>query len=121
MTDTECISTLTPSHFLTRDVLSVPEELPSTSNHRDRWELLQNIKRGFWKKWSSDFLSSLKPRMKWQDAQSNEERGHSFNQRGGFSWHMANGSSSSSTSRQRRTSSSCNYENERLGFQMTCS
>ncbi|GFT77646.1 integrase catalytic domain-containing protein [Trichonephila clavipes] len=53
--DIECISTLTPSHFLTGDVLlSVPEELPSTSNHRDRWELLQNIKRGFWKKWSSN-------------------------------------------------------------------
>ncbi|GFX88959.1 hypothetical protein TNCV_2852591 [Trichonephila clavipes] len=46
--DIECISTLTPSHFLTGDVLlSVPEELPSTSNYRDRWELLQNIKRGF--------------------------------------------------------------------------
>ncbi|GFX70637.1 integrase catalytic domain-containing protein [Trichonephila clavipes] len=53
------------------DVLSVPEELPSTSNHRDRWELLQNIKRGFWKKWSSEFISSLQPRKKWQDAQPN--------------------------------------------------
>ncbi|GFV47821.1 integrase catalytic domain-containing protein [Trichonephila clavipes] len=49
----------------------VPEELPSTSNHRDRWELLQNIKRGFWKKWSSEFISSLQPRKKWQDAQPN--------------------------------------------------
>ncbi|GFS85310.1 integrase catalytic domain-containing protein [Trichonephila clavipes] len=70
--DIECISTLTPSHFLTGDVLlSVPEELPSTSNHRDRCELLQNIKRGFWKKWSSEFISSLQPRKKWQDAQPN--------------------------------------------------
>ncbi|GFU86320.1 integrase catalytic domain-containing protein [Trichonephila clavipes] len=70
--DIECISTLTPSHFLTGDVLlSVPEELPSISNHRDRWELLQNIKRGFWKKWSSEFISSLQPRKKWQDAQPN--------------------------------------------------
>ncbi|GFV89536.1 integrase catalytic domain-containing protein [Trichonephila clavipes] len=70
--DIECISTLTPSHFLTGDVLlSVPEELPSTSNHRDRWELLQNIKRGFWKKWSSEFISSLQHRKKWQDAQPN--------------------------------------------------
>ncbi|GFQ97087.1 uncharacterized protein TNCT_650501 [Trichonephila clavata] len=69
--DIECISTLTPSHFLTGDVLlSVPEELPSTSSHRNRWELLQNIKRGFWKKWSSDFLS-LQPRKKWQIAQPN--------------------------------------------------
>ncbi|GFS84315.1 uncharacterized protein TNCV_4605361 [Trichonephila clavipes] len=70
--DIECISTLTPSHFLAGDVLlSVPEELYSTYNHRDRWELLQNIKRGFWKQWSSDFLSSLQPRKKWQDAQPN--------------------------------------------------
>ncbi|GFU11358.1 integrase catalytic domain-containing protein [Trichonephila clavipes] len=51
------------------DVLSVPEELPSTSNRRDRWELLQNIKRDFWKKWSYDYISSLQPRKKWQDAQ----------------------------------------------------
>ncbi|GFU51797.1 integrase catalytic domain-containing protein [Trichonephila clavipes] len=49
----------------------VPEELPSASNHGDRWELLQNIKRGFWKKWSSEFISSLQPRKKWQDAQPN--------------------------------------------------
>ncbi|GFU47968.1 integrase catalytic domain-containing protein [Trichonephila clavipes] len=70
--DIECISTFTPSHFLTGDVLlSVPEELPSTSNHRDRWELLQNIKWGFWKKFSSKFISSLQPRKQWQDAQPN--------------------------------------------------
>ncbi|GFX99292.1 DUF5641 domain-containing protein [Trichonephila clavipes] len=70
--DIECISTLTPSHFLTGDVLfSEPEELPSTFNQRDLWELLQNIKRHFWKKWSSDFLSSLQPRKKRQDAQPN--------------------------------------------------
>ncbi|GFX01249.1 integrase catalytic domain-containing protein [Trichonephila clavipes] len=31
----------------------------------------QNIKRGFWKKWSSEFISSLQPRKKWQDAQPN--------------------------------------------------
>ncbi|GFY15384.1 integrase catalytic domain-containing protein [Trichonephila clavipes] len=58
-------------HFGGDVLLSVPEELPSTSNHRDRWELLQNIKRGFWKKWSSEFISSLQPRKKWQDAQPN--------------------------------------------------
>ncbi|GFS89959.1 integrase catalytic domain-containing protein [Trichonephila clavipes] len=34
-------------------------------------ELLQNIKRGFWKKWSSEFISSLQPRKQWQDAQPN--------------------------------------------------
>ncbi|GFW33531.1 hypothetical protein TNCV_2210661 [Trichonephila clavipes] len=70
--DIECISTLTPSHFLTGDVLlSVAEELPSTSNHRNRWELLQYIKCGFWKQWSADYLSSLQLREKGQDAQPN--------------------------------------------------
>ncbi|GFS99158.1 DUF5641 domain-containing protein [Trichonephila clavipes] len=63
---------LTPSHFLTVDVLlSVPEELPTTSNRRDRWELLQKIKLCFWRKWSSDYISSLHPRKQWQDAQPN--------------------------------------------------
>ncbi|GFW87890.1 integrase catalytic domain-containing protein [Trichonephila clavipes] len=70
--DIECISTLTPSHFLTGDVLLlVPEELTSTPNHRKHWELLQNIKRGLWKQWTGDYLSSLQPRNKWQDAQPN--------------------------------------------------
>ncbi|GFV52827.1 integrase catalytic domain-containing protein [Trichonephila clavipes] len=71
--DIECISTLTPSHFLTGDVLlSVPEELPSTSNHRDRWELLQNIKRAFGRSGVPNLSpSSLQPRKKWQDAQPN--------------------------------------------------
>ncbi|GFS91900.1 DUF5641 domain-containing protein [Trichonephila clavipes] len=55
----------------TNFVGALPEELPSTSNHRDRWELIQNIKRGFWKKWSSKFISSLQPRKQWQDAQPN--------------------------------------------------
>ncbi|GFV23379.1 uncharacterized protein TNCV_4780921 [Trichonephila clavipes] len=60
-------------HFIppSSPYFGVPEELPSTSNHRDRCELLQNIKRGFWKKWSSDYISSLQPRKKWQDAQPN--------------------------------------------------
>ncbi|GFQ93960.1 DUF5641 domain-containing protein [Trichonephila clavata] len=52
-------------------LLSVPEKIPSTSNHINCWELLQSIKRGFWKKWSSDFLSSLQPRKKWQVSQPN--------------------------------------------------
>ncbi|GFQ89530.1 DUF1759 domain-containing protein [Trichonephila clavata] len=33
--------------------------------------LLQNIKCGFWKKWGSDFLSSLQSRKKWQVTQPN--------------------------------------------------
>ncbi|GFV80060.1 hypothetical protein TNCV_4654771 [Trichonephila clavipes] len=50
-----------------------------------------------------------------------EGRWYSVDQRGGSSWHMDKGSSSSSASRQRWTGSSCNCENQRLGFQTTCS
>ncbi|GFV99979.1 integrase catalytic domain-containing protein [Trichonephila clavipes] len=101
-------------HFGGDVLLSVPEELPSTSNHRDRWELLQNIKRGFWKKWSSEFISSLQPRKKLQDAQPNLKEDDIVLIKGRSSWYMANGSSSSSASRQRRTGSCCNCENPRL-------
>ncbi|GFW11741.1 hypothetical protein TNCV_43761 [Trichonephila clavipes] len=82
-----------------------------TANHRDRWELLQNIKLGFWKKWSSEFISSLQPRKQWQDAQPNwKEDDIVLIKRGGSSRYMANGSNSSTASRQRRTGSSCNCE-----------
>ncbi|GFV34220.1 integrase catalytic domain-containing protein [Trichonephila clavipes] len=65
--------TLERPFFSCGDVLlSVPGELPSTSNHRVVGSCYGNIKRGFfWKKWSSEFISSLQPRKKWQDAQPN--------------------------------------------------
>ncbi|GFX15768.1 integrase catalytic domain-containing protein [Trichonephila clavipes] len=47
----------------------VPEELPSTSNHRS-WELLQNIKRGFGRSGVPN-LSPPYNLKKWQDAQPN--------------------------------------------------
>ncbi|GFT29641.1 hypothetical protein NPIL_253481 [Nephila pilipes] len=32
------------------DLLSVPVEVPSTSSYIKHWEVLQNMKRSFWKK-----------------------------------------------------------------------
>ncbi|GFT53272.1 uncharacterized protein TNCV_4233661 [Trichonephila clavipes] len=53
--DVQCISTLTPLHFLTGDVLlSVPEELPSPSNHKRSLGVATEHQTGFWKKWSSN-------------------------------------------------------------------
>ncbi|GFV59978.1 hypothetical protein TNCV_1400861 [Trichonephila clavipes] len=47
------------------------EELPSTSNHRDRWGLLQKDQTGLLEEVEFEFISSLQPRKKWQDAQPN--------------------------------------------------
>ncbi|XP_035232637.1 uncharacterized protein LOC118204419 [Stegodyphus dumicola] len=47
-TDIDCINILTPSHFLTGDVILSPPELPLTSpaNIRNRWDLLQKMRQG---------------------------------------------------------------------------
>lgn len=64
---------LTPSHFLTyqplahlpsRDVLSEP------ANRLTRYELLDQMIQTFWKRWSSEYLSTLQVRNKW-DKQNN--------------------------------------------------
>ncbi|KAI5755226.1 hypothetical protein M8J77_015196 [Diaphorina citri] len=64
---------LTPSHFLTyqplahlpsRDVLSEP------ANRLTRYELLDQMVQTFWKRWSSEYLSTLQVRNKW-DKQNN--------------------------------------------------
>ncbi|GFT00788.1 integrase catalytic domain-containing protein [Trichonephila clavipes] len=60
-----------PYQLMKPSLTTFPEELPSSSNHRDRWELLQNIKRGFLEEVEFEFISSLQPRKKWQDAQPN--------------------------------------------------
>ncbi|GFV76317.1 integrase catalytic domain-containing protein [Trichonephila clavipes] len=113
--DIECISTLTPSHFLTGDVLlSVPEELPSTSNHRDRWELLQNIKRGFLEEVEFEFISSLQPRKKWQDAQPNLKEDDIVLIKRRVLLIHGQWFEFFKCIRQRRTGSCCNCENPRL-------
>ncbi|GFV07843.1 hypothetical protein TNCV_305911 [Trichonephila clavipes] len=60
----------------------------------------------------SEFISSLQPRKKLQDAQPNLKEDDIVLIKGRSSWYMANGSSSSSASRQRRTGSCCNCENQ---------
>ncbi|GFV00280.1 hypothetical protein TNCV_730011 [Trichonephila clavipes] len=67
----------------------------------------------FWKKWSSEFISSLQPRKKWQDAQPNlkEDDIVLIKEEGPpGTWPMAR--VLSSASRQRRTGSCCNCETQ---------
>ncbi|XP_055910537.1 uncharacterized protein LOC129944900 [Eupeodes corollae] len=61
---------LTPAHFLIgRPYTAIPEpsylELPI--NRLGRWQLLQNMMQGFWRRWHTDYLTSLQQRPKWRE------------------------------------------------------
>lgn len=66
--DPNDINALTPGHFLTMEPLtSLPEEdLTDVRLYRlNRWQLIQQMHQGFWKRWSAEYLSSLTQRAKW--------------------------------------------------------
>ncbi|XP_054717285.1 uncharacterized protein LOC129226681 [Uloborus diversus] len=49
--DTDSINALTPSHFLTGDVISSIPDPANLNEHsfKGKWELIQNLRKGFWK------------------------------------------------------------------------
>lgn len=59
---------LTPGHFLIgQPILAVPD-LPIPEGERKltaRWKLLHHCHQAFWRRWSSEYLSSLQNRNKW--------------------------------------------------------
>ncbi|XP_033225740.1 uncharacterized protein LOC117178423 [Belonocnema kinseyi] len=62
------ISALTPGHFLIGGPLNAVSE-PSLADvlpHRlTRWQLIQQMRDHFWKRWSAEYLKELQPRSKW--------------------------------------------------------
>ncbi|KAF8765267.1 hypothetical protein HNY73_023248 [Argiope bruennichi] len=62
---------VTPSHFLTGDVVTSIPENSSINNVEPtilkRWELLQQMKQGFWKGYYKEHLNSLQQRHKWKE------------------------------------------------------
>jgi len=40
-------------------------------NRLNRWELLRQMYQSLWKRWSTEYLSSLQRRTKWVEDQSN--------------------------------------------------
>lgn len=67
--DIEDFTALTPGHFLIGCELIAPpsENLINTSSNRLRkWKNLQKIQQHFWNRWSTEYLSSLQLRHKWQ-------------------------------------------------------
>ncbi|XP_055838382.1 uncharacterized protein LOC129906593 [Episyrphus balteatus] len=68
ISDTD-LNPLTPSHFLIgRPYTAIPEpsclEIPL--NRLGRWQLIQNMMQGFWRRWHYEYLTSLQERAKWQ-------------------------------------------------------
>lgn len=63
------LNPLTPSHFIIGEPLtSVPEPnyLSSPLPRLKQWKLLQQMVQGFWKRWSSEYITSLQQRPKWE-------------------------------------------------------
>lgn len=69
---------LTPGHFLIGDALNtfpqrdVSEQL---SNRLNQYHLLQKMQQQFWVRWSTEYLSQLQQRAKWQHTSENLKPG----------------------------------------------
>ncbi|GIY33383.1 DUF5641 domain-containing protein [Caerostris extrusa] len=44
-------------------------------SHRTRWQLVQSILKGFWKRWHNEYLHSLQQRTKWRKSEENLQVG----------------------------------------------
>ena len=67
---------LTPSHFLIGQFggqlapqLQVTDEV--AFNPRNRWRLIQNLVKIFWRRWREEFLATLNTRKEWRDKKDN--------------------------------------------------
>jgi hypothetical protein len=59
---------LSPGHFLIGQPLTLmpePNLIPLQLNSLSRWQHVQQLLQSFWKRWSTEYLSSLQQRSKW--------------------------------------------------------
>lgn len=67
-TDPHDLDYLTPGHFLIgRPLLAIPPRSGPESNHNlvKRWKLLDQCHQAFWRRWSTEYLTTLQERSKW--------------------------------------------------------
>ena len=65
---------LTPNHFLVGQLGGqlAPQFTDDIAfNPRNRWRLIQNLVRVFWKRWREEYQSTLNTRKKWREAKEN--------------------------------------------------
>jgi len=66
--DPENFLVLTPAHFLVGGCLTLPPDVERPEkpiNHIKRWNIVQEMMQGFWRRWSSEYLHTLQVRSKW--------------------------------------------------------
>lgn len=68
--DPSDLSVLTPSHFLTRTLTSVPSsQVPDkTISSLDRFKRIEYIRQHFWKRFANEYISLLQQKTKWSVA-----------------------------------------------------
>ena len=73
--DPNDLQPLTPGHFLIGEPLTAPVE-PFLQhikiNRLSRWQSIERIRQCFWKRWSTEYLSSLQQRTKWRRQHGHE-------------------------------------------------
>ena len=73
---------LTPNHFLVGQLGGqlAPQVTDDIAfNPRNRWRLIQDLVKLFWKRWREEFLSTLNTRKKWREANDNLKVGDIHN------------------------------------------
>ncbi|XP_031349442.1 uncharacterized protein LOC116175453 [Photinus pyralis] len=67
--DPHDLTALSPSHFLIGDILVAPIESDVTTlkiNTLSRWQLVDQIKQHYWRRWQREYLHHLQQRTKWK-------------------------------------------------------
>lgn len=73
-TDPKDLRALSPGHFLIGCplvALPEPDLTSSPVNRLTRWQLLNQFSQSFWKRWSSEYLTTLQIRAKWYRRETN--------------------------------------------------
>ena len=71
-TDPNDLQPLTPAHFLIGRPLTTPAcpDLTATPTNRlQRYDVIEKVRQGFWKRWASEYVSELQKRTKWKNNQ----------------------------------------------------
>ncbi|GFX53429.1 integrase catalytic domain-containing protein [Trichonephila clavipes] len=66
--DPNDLNPLTPGHFLTNCAISsFPEPYTASDSlsYHSRWKLIQSLRDKFWNRWSTEYLTHLQTRAKW--------------------------------------------------------
>jgi hypothetical protein len=69
---------LTPGHFLIqRGFTALPQEnlTEVKPNYLSRWQLIQQMAQHHFRRWSSEYLQQLQPKIKWRNSQDNIQVG----------------------------------------------